>query len=64
MERNKFKIGDWVIGWFCEHLEYRTKPWQIGKFTNRGSAVPKGTTHNTGIVHLKHVSIIDNYEMY
>lgn len=43
----QFKVGDWVIGWFTRHSEYKDQAWEIGGITPKGYIIPKKNSgHN------------------
>jgi hypothetical protein len=48
-----YKVGDWVIGWFCKNEKYTEKAWQIGKISDKYVYPSSNLTHNTDPVHLR-----------
>jgi hypothetical protein len=51
----EFKVGDWVVGWHVDCIDYRTKAWEIGKIDG-GYVNVKDTDHNTGIKQIRHAT--------
>lgn len=58
----KFKIGDWVIGWHVGH-EYRKTAWQIGDIRGEYAYPKDNPTFNTDISSLKKASPFKDYKI-
>ena len=48
-----YKVGDWVIGWFCKNEKYTEKAWQIREISDKYVYPSSNLTHNTDPVHLR-----------
>ena len=67
MER-EFKVGDWVIGWHADYLEFKTKPWRIADIEQYSDGniglIPEGHpscgTYGIDVVY----AFADHYEIY
>lgn len=48
-----YKVGDWVVGWFCKNDKYSNKAWQIGEIIDKYIYPSTNLTHNTDPIHLR-----------
>jgi len=48
----KFKVGDFVIGWWTDDLSYKHKAWRISKM-DRNYAYPPNTNNNTDVDNVR-----------
>jgi len=57
MNKKKFKVGEWVVGWHNRYNPDRLyeKAWLIAGFTPRGSVIPvNDSSWCTGIEDIRH----------
>jgi hypothetical protein len=48
-----YKVGDWVVGWFCKNDKYSNKAWKIGEVSDKYVYPSTNLTHNTDLKHLR-----------
>lgn len=48
-----YKVGDWVVGWFCNNEKYSNKAWQVGQVSDKYVYPSTNFTHNTDPIHLR-----------